>query len=383
MTIMSRSPDHIKRPMNAFMVWSKQRRKELAQENPRMHNSELSKRLGTEWKALSDAEKRPFIDEAKKIREQHMIDHPGYRYRPRRKPKNLFKKVSMGSACSMPNLQLGTAGASSYAAGQALQIVTLQQQQSSNTSVNTLSPPLAATQTANLIGAAGPAGVNYLVAPKALMSGFTPILQPTPLYPQFAASLAPQPVTAAITLPQHLPVKTLAETSSSGEMTTLLKPVVFPPDTQNSLFKSSSTDSSSTSGISSLSESASPVAVPQAITTDIKSSSTPHINATSAMHATPFMPLYSPTTMGYFMQSPGAQVPLRSAASMPDLHTSPSAVRHSSDCMCVTCALYKQQQQQQAVLAQTVNPTPDMRPTAYILVQAPGGTQVITTSAGK
>ena len=348
-----------------------------------MHNSELSKRLGTEWKALSDGEKRPFIDEAKKIREQHMIDHPGYRYRPRRKPKNLFKKVSMGSACSMPNLQLGTAGASSYAAGQALQIVTLQQQQSSNTSVNTLSPPLAATQTANLIGAAGPAGVNYLVAPKALMSGFTPILQPTPLYPQFAASLAPQPVTAAITLPQHLPVKTLAETSSSGETTTLLKPVVFPPDTQNSLFKSSSTDSSSTSGISSLSESASPVAVPQAITTDIKSSSTPHINATSAMHAPPFMPLYSPTTMGYFMQSPGAQVPLRSAASMPDLHTSPSAVRHSSDCMCVTCALYKQQQQQQAVLAQTVNPTPDMRPTAYILVQAPGGTQVITTSAGK
>lgn len=349
-----------------------------------MHNSELSKRLGTEWKALSDGEKRPFIDEAKKIREQHMIDHPGYRYRPRRKPKNLFKKVSMGSACSMPNLQIGTAGASSYAAGQALQIVTLHQQQTpsvQSTSINTLSPPLAASQTANLIGAAAPGGVNYLVAPKALMPGFTPILQPTPLYPQFAASLAPQPVTAAITLPQHLPMKTVAESSSSAETTTLLKPVLFPPDTHSSLLKSSSsTDSSSTSGISSLSESASPIAVSH---TDIKSNSTPHINATSAMHATPFMPLYSPTTMGYFMQSPGAQVPLRSAASMPDLHTSPPAVRHSSDCLCVTCTLYKQQQQQQAVLTQTVNPTADVRPTAYILVQAPSGTQVITTSAGK
>lgn len=80
MTVMSnRSPDHIKRPMNAFMVWSKDRRKALAQDNPRMHNSELSKRLGSEWKALSESEKRPFIDKAKEIRDKHMEEHPGYR----------------------------------------------------------------------------------------------------------------------------------------------------------------------------------------------------------------------------------------------------------------------------------------------------------------
>lgn len=78
-------PKRIKRPMNAFMVWSSVERKKLAEKQPRLHNTELSKQLGRMWKAMTELEKLPFRKEADKLKSKLMEEHPDYKYKPKRK----------------------------------------------------------------------------------------------------------------------------------------------------------------------------------------------------------------------------------------------------------------------------------------------------------
>ncbi|XP_016950856.1 transcription factor SOX-10 [Drosophila biarmipes] len=97
-----RKKEHIKRPMNAFMVWAQAARRVMSKQYPHLQNSELSKSLGKLWKNLKDSDKKPFMEFAEKLRMTHKQEHPDYKYQPRRK-----------KARTVPSQQAGEGGSGS------------------------------------------------------------------------------------------------------------------------------------------------------------------------------------------------------------------------------------------------------------------------------
>lgn len=84
---LPKKENHVKRPMNSFMVWAQSARRKLAEQYPHVHNAELSKMLGKLWRMLPAAEKQPYVDEAARLDKRHKEEFPDYKYRPRRRQK--------------------------------------------------------------------------------------------------------------------------------------------------------------------------------------------------------------------------------------------------------------------------------------------------------
>ncbi|CAP34154.2 Protein CBG16280 [Caenorhabditis briggsae] len=98
--VRRKSPDHVKRPMNPFMIWCRSKRGEMLKTQPGMKPSEISKQLGEGWRNMSDDEKRPFVDEAERLKMDHERNHPDYKYKPQKKQKRERKPINDMSTSS-------------------------------------------------------------------------------------------------------------------------------------------------------------------------------------------------------------------------------------------------------------------------------------------
>ncbi|XP_032391775.1 protein capicua homolog isoform X2 [Etheostoma spectabile] len=75
-----REKDHIRRPMNAFMIFSKRHRALVHQRHPNQDNRTVSKILGEWWYALGPNEKQQYHDLAFQVKEAHFRAHPDWKW---------------------------------------------------------------------------------------------------------------------------------------------------------------------------------------------------------------------------------------------------------------------------------------------------------------
>ena len=111
LTSQTLNPDGTpKRPMNAFMIFARKRRPQISAANQMMRTGDISKILSKEWNAMemvspschsrraanahqapsAQSEKKFYLDQAKKLKDNFNSKYPDYVYR--RRPNNSRKK---------------------------------------------------------------------------------------------------------------------------------------------------------------------------------------------------------------------------------------------------------------------------------------------------
>ncbi|CAG9759331.1 unnamed protein product [Ceutorhynchus assimilis] len=98
--------ERIRRPMNAFMIFSKRHRALVHQRHPNQDNRTVSKILGEWWYALGPAEKKKYHELATEVKEAHFRAHPEWKWcnKDRRKSSTGSgrSKLSSTGECDIP-----------------------------------------------------------------------------------------------------------------------------------------------------------------------------------------------------------------------------------------------------------------------------------------
>nr|XP_014088706.2 putative transcription factor capicua isoform X2 [Bactrocera oleae] len=120
----SPEPDKIRRPMNAFMIFSKKHRKLVHKKHPNQDNRTVSKILGEWWYALKPEQKAKYHELASSVKDAHFKLHPHWKWcsKDRRKSSSSGKggpsggPVDSSDGIDLPIHSPGSASASSNTA---------------------------------------------------------------------------------------------------------------------------------------------------------------------------------------------------------------------------------------------------------------------------
>ncbi|KAL0092804.1 high mobility group box domain-containing protein [Phycomyces blakesleeanus] len=78
-------PERLKRPPNAYLLFNRFMRSKLLKVNPNLSVAEISKSVSAQWKELSEKERKPYNQEASRLKQEHMDMHPNFVYTRRSK----------------------------------------------------------------------------------------------------------------------------------------------------------------------------------------------------------------------------------------------------------------------------------------------------------
>ncbi|KAM5534352.1 hypothetical protein V8D89_011945 [Ganoderma adspersum] len=84
-----KDPNHVSRPLNAFIIFRKQKCPEIRAEGVERDNRIISRIVGRIWREMTEDEKAPYREEARRLADAHKEANPGYRFSPqaRAEPK--------------------------------------------------------------------------------------------------------------------------------------------------------------------------------------------------------------------------------------------------------------------------------------------------------
>lgn len=97
---------HIKKPLNAFMLFMKEQRQKVVQECTLKESAAINQILGRKWHSLSKEEQQSYYDKARKAREEHLAKYPDWSARDNYgKKKRRKKEIAGGSGSTHQAIQ--------------------------------------------------------------------------------------------------------------------------------------------------------------------------------------------------------------------------------------------------------------------------------------